>query len=167
MNAISSVQVGVAGPAVWVRVSGRGSFQNSTGLKDFAAEMTKRGHREFIIDLKDCELMDSTFMGTLAGIALRLGPQGSLRVVRPNERCRSVLRNLGLDRVFAVEENLPVLPPDAALRDAEGQPPREARRETIIEAHENLVAANPENAVRFKDVIEFLKQQDPADEPRP
>jgi hypothetical protein len=37
----------------------------------------------------------------------------------------------------------------------------EAKRETIIEAHENLVAANPDNAVRFKDVIEFLKHKDP------
>lgn len=161
------MQVGVAGPTVWVRVAGRGSFQNSTGLKDFAAEMTKRGHRDFIVDLQDCELMDSTFMGTLAGIALRLGPQGTLRVVRPNERCRSVLHNLGLDRVFAVEDNLPALPPDADLREAEGQPPRDTRRETIIEAHENLVAANPDNAVRFKDVIEFLKHRDPETEPRP
>lgn len=167
MSAVSTVQVGVAGPTVWVRVAGRGSFQNSTGLKDFAAEMTRRGHRDFIVDLKDCELMDSTFMGTLAGIALRLGPQGTLRVVRPNERCRSVLRNLGLDRVFTVEENLPAPPPGATLHDAEGHPPREAQRETIIEAHENLVAANPDNAVRFKDVIEFLKHRDPEAEPRP
>lgn len=161
------MQVGVAGPTVWVRVEGRGSFQNSTGLRDFAAEMTRRGHRDFVIDLKDCELMDSTFMGTLTGIALRLGPQGSLRVVRPNERCRSVLRNLGLDRVFTVEENLPAPPPGTSLHDAEGTPSREAKRETFIEAHENLVAANPENAVRFKDVIEFLKHGEPEAEARP
>lgn len=167
MSDVSSVQVGVAGPTVWVRVAGRGSFQNSTGLKDFAAEMMRRGHRDFVVDLKDCELMDSTFMGTLAGIALRLGPQGGLRVVRPNARCRSVLQSLGLDRVFAVETTLPAPPPGADLHDAEGSPPREARRETIIQAHENLVAANPDNAVRFKDVIEFLKHQNPETEPRP
>lgn len=152
---------------MWVRVAGRGSFQNSTGLKEFATRMTGRGHRDFIVDLADCELMDSTFMGTLAGIALKLGPAGTLRVVRANERCRSVLRNLGLDRVFAVEDNLPSTPPGAALRDADGDPPRQAERDTIIEAHENLVAANPENAVRFKDVIEFLKHQDPEPEARP
>ena len=70
MSAVSSVQVGVAGPAAWVRVDGRGSFQNSSGLKDFAAEMKQRGIRQFVIDLKSCELMDSTFLGTLAGLAL-------------------------------------------------------------------------------------------------
>jgi hypothetical protein len=57
--------------------------------------------------------------------------------------------------------------PAAPLREAEGHPPREARRETIIEAHENLVAANPENAVRFKDVIEFLQHKEPGEQARP
>jgi anti-anti-sigma factor len=160
------VQVGLDGPTVWVRVQGRGTFQNSTGLKEFAQGMTERGHREFIVDLKDCELMDSTFMGTLAGIALKLGPAGKLRVIRANDRCRSVLRNLGLDRVFTVEDTTAEAPA-APLREAEGHPPREARRETIIEAHENLVAANPENAVRFKDVIEFLQHKEPEDQARP
>lgn len=150
-----------------MRVDGRGTFQNSTGLKEFAAEMTRRGHREFVIDLRSCELMDSTFMGTLAGIAMRLGPEGNLHIVHPNARCRQVLKNLGLDRIVSVEEETTAPSPSAPLRDAEGNPPREAKRETIIEAHENLVAANPENAVRFKDVLDFLKHKEPSGEPRP
>jgi anti-anti-sigma factor len=160
------VQVGLAGPVVWVRVEGRGTFQNSTGLKEFATEMMKRDHKEFVIDLKNCELMDSTFMGTLAGIAMRLGSGGKLHVVHPNARCRQVLKNLGLDRVVSVDDDAPVGAPGEPLRDAEGNPPREAKRETIIEAHENLVAADPANAVRFKDVIDFLKHKDPSGEAR-
>lgn len=152
------MQVGLAGPAVWVRVVGRGSFQNSTGLKDFAAEMTSRGHREFIVDLEECELMDSTFMGTLAGIALKLGREGTLKVLRANPRNRKVLQNLGLDRIFSVEESPAAAAPD--LHEASAGEAREAKREAIIEAHENLVAANPANAVRFKDVIEFLKHKE-------
>jgi len=161
------VQVGIEGPNVWVRVDGRGTFQNSTGMKEFAAEMTRRGHREFIVDLRNCELMDSTFMGTLAGIAMRLGPEGKLHVVHPNARCRQVLKNLGLDRIVSVEEESPAAAPGEPLRDAEGNPPREAKRETIIEAHENLVAADPANAVRFKDVIDFLKHKEGSGEPSP
>jgi anti-anti-sigma regulatory factor len=148
-------------------VDGRGSFQNSTGLKDFAAEMTRRGLQDFVVDLKDCELMDSTFLGTLTGIALKLRPAGSLKVIRPNQRNREVLQNLGLDRIFNVVENTTVTAPAGELHDAETDLPREANRDTIIEAHENLVAANPENAVRFKDVIEFLKQKEPGDQARP
>lgn len=145
---------------MWIRVVGRGSFQNSTGLKEVAAKMSALGHHEFIIDLKDCELMDSTFMGTLAGIAIKLGDGGHIRIIRANPRNRQVLANLGLDRILSLEDTAPVPPPQGRMRNAEGHPPRRAERGAIIEAHENLVAANPENSIRFKDVIEFLKQEE-------
>lgn len=152
------MQVGVAGPAVWVRIAGRGTFQNSAGLKELAAEMMRRGHGEFIVDLAACELMDSTFLGTLTGIALGLPADGKLTVIRANERNRGVMQNLGLDRIFAVEESTPVATP-GRLEDAETIAPQTARRETIVQAHENLAAVNPENAIRFKDVLDFLQQK--------
>lgn len=152
------MQVGVAGPSVWVRIEGRGTFQNSAGLKEFAAEMTRRGHRDFIVDLATCELMDSTFLGTLTGIALGLPDGGKLTVIRANERNRGVMQNLGLDRIFAVLESTPVAAP-GRLEDAETNPPQTARREAIVQAHENLAAVNPENAIRFKDVLDFLQQK--------
>jgi anti-anti-sigma factor len=105
VNTAPSILVGTAGKTVWVRVEGKGSFLNSTGLKEFAKEMINRGHREFVIDLKSCPVMDSTFMGTLAGVALRLREigQGQLRVVKLNERNRNLLSNLGLDQLFTIE----------------------------------------------------------------
>jgi hypothetical protein len=35
---------------------------------------------------------------------------------------------------------------------------REAKEKTMLEAHEALVEADPENLAKFKDVLEFLKQ---------
>lgn len=154
------MQVGVAGPAAWIRVDGRGTFQNSAGLKQFAEEMKNRGCREFVVDLINCELMDSTFLGTLAGIALALGSEGKLIVARPNARNREVMGNLGLDRIFTVSEHAPE-PLPGTLERAEPGAPQKAQRETIVEAHENLAAASPENAVRFKDVLEFLQKKEP------
>jgi len=145
---------------VWIRVEGRGTFQNSAGLKQFAAEMQKRGHRDFIVDLVDCELMDSTFLGTLAGLALGLGENGKMTVVRPNARNRGVMENLGLDRIFTVSDHVPE-PLPGQMQRAESGALQPARRETIVEAHENLVAASPENAIRFKDVLEFLQHKEP------
>ena len=155
MGSASSVQVGLAGDTAWVRVVGRGSFQNSAGLKEFANEMTRLGHRKFVVDLKQCELMDSTFMGMLAGIALRIGDQGSVKITGANTRNRQVLTNLGLDRILTVESGSSAPPQPADLHDASAV----AGREAIIKAHENLVTVDPENAVRFKDVLEFLKDQ--------
>src|SRR5438093_13381898 len=67
----SSIQVGLRGPTVWVKVEGKGSFLNSGNLKEFAREMLDRGYRELVVELADCAMMDCTFMGTMASVALR------------------------------------------------------------------------------------------------
>lgn len=163
----SSILVGCTNKVVWVRVEGKGSFLNSSGLKEFSREMINRGHREFVVDLRNCPVMDSTFMGTLAGIALRLREigQGSLHVTNLNERNGDLLRNLGLDQLFAIDLCGIKASEEAASKPAETQPieaavvpDRSLQAQTMLEAHEALVEAAPENLTKFKDVLEYLKQ---------
>ncbi len=154
---------------MWVKVEGRGTFQVSAGLKEYTRRMIQRGHRSFVIDLADCELMDSTFMGTMAGVALRLREigSGSLTVINANARNQGLLENLGLDHLFSFD-----LPPGtlaAIPRErldpadvTRPSPDPDAQRSTMLSAHEALVEADPENEDRFKDVLELLKQEPPA-----
>lgn len=156
-----SILVGTTERVVWVKVEGKGSFLNATGLKEFAKEMTNRGFREFVVDLDRCTLMDSTFMGTLTGMALRLRELGSgeLRVIRLNERNRDLLTNLGLDQLMTLDA--PVNPPSQqAIQQALPVDPvdKHTRAETMLEAHSDLVEANPANQAKFKDVLEYLRQ---------
>src|SRR2546430_16727562 len=72
----SSIQVGVSGPTAWVKVGGKGSFLNSGNLKEFAREMLERGYRQFVVDLADRAMMESTFLGTMASGPLRLTELG-------------------------------------------------------------------------------------------
>jgi anti-anti-sigma regulatory factor len=154
----------VNGPAVWVKVEGKGSFLNSGNLKEFAQEMVNRGYREFVIDLQNCAMMDSTFMGTMAGVALRLKElgHGHLHVVHCGTRSRELLSGLGLDQIFSIHGNGSTAPDCQSLeRQAENDRAAEAKREqaqTILEAHEALCQAAPENFLRFKDVLDYLKQ---------
>ncbi len=160
----SSIQVGVNGPAVWVRVAGRGNFLNSGGFKEFARAMVNKGYREFVIDLQDCVMMDSTFMGTMAGVALRLKElgQGTLQVVHCGPRSYDLLSGLGLDQIFDIQKNGNAAPQcrllgkDGPATDAEAQKREQAG--TMLAAHEALCEAAPENLTRFKDVLEYLKQ---------
>ncbi len=161
MNTPPSILVGTTDRTVWVRVEGKGSFLNSTGLKEFAKEMTNRGYRDFVIDLRGCPVMDSTFMGTLAFIALRLRDLGDrlLSVVNANERNRDLLSNLGLDRLFLLKGADPVKEePTVQTALPETPDDKQTRAQTMLEAHEAVVEANPANAAKFKDVLEFLKQ---------
>src|ERR1700756_5935006 len=101
------IHVGVRGPTVWVKVEGKGSFLNSGNLKEFAREMLDRGYREFVVDLADCAMMDSTFMGTMASVALRLKElgQGHLHIVHCRARSQELLSGLGLDQIFDMHAN--------------------------------------------------------------
>ena len=166
VNPNSSILVGCNQKVVCIRVQGKGSFQNSTGIKQFATAMIHRGHRNFVVDLADCPVMDSTFMGTLTGVALRLREigQGEVHVINSNARNTDLLAGLGLDQILSldsasadegmyhpVEEDALTLSPEQAAD-------KKATTETMIAAHQALVDADPENFCKFKDVIDYLKQ---------
>ena len=160
----SSIQVGVRGPTVWVKVEGKGSFLNSGNLKEFAREMLDRGYREFVVDLADCAMMDSTFMGTMASVALRLKElgHGHLHIIHCGNRSQQLLSGLGLDQIFDIHSDGARGPECEALEQAtRDQSPHSRKKEeaeTMLEAHEALCEAAPENIFRFKDVLDFLRQ---------
>lgn len=169
MNPSPSILVGCNQKVVCIRVQGKGSFQNSAGVKTFATAMINRGHREFVVDLGKCPVMDSTFMGTLTGVALRLRElgHGGLHVVNSNERNVDLLQGLGLDQILSLELNGSEHPTDPEI-EAQNSAGEEALRaeplgkremtETMIAAHQALVDADRQNFTKFKDVIEYLKQ---------
>ena len=159
----SSIQVGVNGQAVWVRVEGKGNFLNSGNLKEFAREMVNRGYREFVVDLENCAMMDSTFMGTMAGVALRLKElgHGHLHVVHCGQRSRDLLTGLGLDQIFSIQSNGTAAPECEMLSGPAEMEPTVAKQQQaqqMLDAHQALVDAAPENFSRFKDVLDYLKQ---------
>jgi anti-sigma B factor antagonist len=160
----SSILVGVNGPSVWIKVEGKGSFLNSGSLKEFAREMVDRGYRQFIVDLEKCSMMDSTFMGTMAGVALRLKElgRGHLHIVHCGGRSQELLSGLGLDQIFSIRNNGMIAPECESLPGSETAASpgdrKKAQAETMLEAHEALCEAVPENLLRFKDVLEYLKQ---------
>ncbi len=166
----SSIQVGVNGAAVWVKVEGKGSFLNSGNLKEFAREMVSRGYREFVLDLENCAMMDSTFMGTMAGVALRLKElgHGHLHVIHCGQRSRELLTGLGLDQIFSIHAKGAAAPEWEVLPSPTVGTPtvqKQQQAQQMLDAHEALCEAAPENFSRFKDVLEYLKQdlqQEPA-----
>jgi len=166
VNSPSSILVGCNQKVVCIRVQGKGSFQNSAGVKRFAKAMVNRGFRDFVVDLAACPVMDSTFMGTLTGIAFRLRElgHGGLHVINSNTRNTDLLEGLGLDQILSLERGQNAAPPlngAEILADAElpSEPlDKRATTETMIAAHQALVDADPENLGKFKDVIDYLKQ---------
>lgn len=163
-----SLLVGELEDLVWIRVEGRGSFHNSPDLKAVAAHATSRGKSRLVVDLLNSPIMDSTFMGTLTGLALNLRDMagGGLLVINANERNIQLLENLGLDQIFEVDKEGQALAELRRSVDAEflGRSPASVLDKAehaahVLEAHEALAEANPANRERFRDVVSFLKSE--------
>lgn len=149
---------------VVVRLEGRASFTNSGCLQDFFAQMVGQGKTRFVLDFLHCTSMDSTFLGVLAGLALELrrkNPSGSLVVCRVGRRNLELFRNLGLHRLLTIDAS-DVPPgsdrPATALECADNRGGLEQAR-LVLDAHENLVAADPANQNKFQDVMAFLRRR--------
>lgn len=166
MSVDSPISVGVFDGFSWIRLQGKGSFQNSPALKAFGDARIAAGENRMVVDLEACTGMDSTFMGTLAGLAARLSAieGGGLMIAEPGGRNRRSLEDLGLDFLMEID------PPAAAWRgrvdairsalqaplpaDALG---RSQRGRHVLEAHENLSHINDRNARTFAGVVTLLE----------
>jgi anti-anti-sigma regulatory factor len=149
---------------VVVRLEGRACFANSACLQDFFSQMVGRGKTRFVLDFLHCTTMDSTFLGVLAGLALELrrkNPPGTVVACRVGRRNLELLRNLGLHRLLTVDASVLPLGPDrpaTALECADSRGELEQAR-LVLDAHENLVAADPANQSRFQDVMAYLRRR--------
>lgn len=154
---------------VWIRITGRGNFKCSGELKQMVQGMIGKGYYHYVLDLRSCEQLDSTFMGTITGIAQRLRQyqQAFFKVVNVSRNNQELMENLGLNQLFLIQP-LSVkseLPPDLDEHCfTESAPPVPAAdekakmQEVIVSAHEALVVVNKDNAEKFKNIFEVCSQ---------
>ena len=159
------LDVGKTDGYVWVRVKGKGSFVTSPPLKGFVERRMEGGETRFVVDLADCPAMDSTFMGTLAGLAIRLSKltDGRLELNDVCERNRKSLEDLGLDALLEIDPadsewrehvdevrgSLEPLPDEAEASDAAH----------VLDAHRKLCEASDENVKKFSTVLDMLERR--------
>lgn len=153
-----SLEVAIQGDDAYVRVSGRGSFRAGPALKQFGTGALDRGCRHLRVDLGACTGMDSTFMGVLAGLALAAQKKrGDVLLCGVSEKNATNIRTLGLSHLVKLETGATCHPP-AKGGVLSTQTDKVTLTETMLTAHETLVAVSPANLPKFKDVLAYLKE---------
>ena len=116
------------------------------------------------VDLSRCDYMDSTFIGLLVAIdrRLRKGSGGRLHVLRPSERCRELLHQMGLIELLLVED-APVDPPEH-MEEVE-KPAGRPATEFVLRAHEALMETSEEARRKFALLREELERKLRAEKP--
>ena len=151
----------------WIRCEGKGSFLNSPAVKEYGENRLEKGEKLVVVDLQECTGMDSTFMGTMAGLANKLKKQGGvLEVADAGEKNRGSLEDLGLDYFMTID------PEEAVWKGLEEKARdflktkvagisagTELHTRHILEAHKLLSDANESNEEKFSGVVSLLEEQ--------
>jgi anti-anti-sigma regulatory factor len=147
-----------------IKICGRANFASSPDFKALLSGLEQKGFKHFILELGECVLMDSTFLGVLSGFGMKLNPNGApaergIELYNPSTRVAELLENLGAAHLFKIISAPFQLPADLTPCTPEAtNPTHEEITRTSLEAHETLMRMNPENVARFKDVAQFLAE---------
>jgi anti-sigma B factor antagonist len=149
---------------VCLKIAGRANFSFSPDFKTLLTELSQKGYNRFVIDLSECVLMDSTFLGVLAGFGIKLNQAGApdqrgIELLNANARVTELLENLGALHLFKTTSGALPLPDGIPACMPESiNPSHEEITRTSLEAHQTLMSVNPDNVARFKDVTQFLAE---------
>ena len=159
----ANLSVAVCEKVAWIRIGGRASFSNSVDFKALVNGLWQKGCSHFVLDLSECLLMDSTFLGVLAGLGLKYPHNGdkdpAFELLNPNARISDLLENLGVVQLFKVVQGAPaVAEPMQSVGNSAAQRDATEVTRTCLEAHRTLMNVNPANVPKFKDVTEFLQE---------
>lgn len=137
-------------------------------MKTFGDERIAAGERCLVVDLAGCTGMDSTFMGTLAGMASRLSGKepGVLQIAEASARNRRSLEDLGLDFLMEIDpsdavwkDNLDSIRSSLKAPKSAVIPGQAQRTQHVLEAHQELSETNEKNARTFSTVINLLENE--------
>lgn len=171
------------GSMVVIRVEGLGHMALAPGLNEFVNQCFDGGCRQVLIDMADCTGIDSTFMGTMVGLAAELNSiaheenigfispahgaeagvlsdsnRAWVAVVNGSQANCDCLKTLGADRfiTLAGAKDLAGLAMDPLeTRDLS----RRERIEVIRKAHEALVETDDRNRTKFGAFLDALKAE--------
>jgi anti-sigma B factor antagonist len=162
----ANILVATVDSTVCIKLEGRANFASSVDFKRLVNGMREAGNQRFIVDLSACQIMDSTFLGMLAGLGTRLSSESlppeerPIELLNPSERVADLIDNLGVSNLFNIVscDTRPEVAYAAAGTDGTSTSKLDLSR-NCLEAHQILMDLNPDNVAKFKDVAKFFADE--------
>ena len=81
----------------------RATFQEAQEFRNILSEDINKSYLKFVVDLKECEFIDSTFLSTLVTtLKLLLGKGGNIKLSSVNSEVQSLLELTGTHHIFEI-----------------------------------------------------------------
>ena len=154
-------RVHVTPDRAFVKVLNKASYLNCEPLRIFFEEQGKKGQKRYVIDFDDCSSMDSTFLGILVSVALKIrsaADEGSISLLNLRGRNLETVCNLGIHQIANVSSDEikdEVQLENLGIKSSQSN----ANSDTIYKAHKALMNLNEKNLKVFSDVVSYLEQK--------
>ena len=159
MNKESNFQVHIGQKKDFLRVFQKASYLNCGPLRKFFEDRLKAGQLNFVIDFQECLSVDSTFLGILVGVAVKLRKtegSGILTLINLRDRNLETVKNLGIHKICEIS-SMQVSGVDQLENLHSGGNGVKACSDTIYDAHKTLMQLNEKNLKMFSDVVNYLE----------
>ena len=152
-----------------LRFHGDVRFDQCASLDAYCDRMVQDpAFRAVVIDLQSTENLDSTTLGCLARLSIRVKKLNKRvpTLICDSDNLKRVLSSMGFQDVFMIVDleayaalSLPTLPEGIEL-PAGTDLAMESTRARVIAAHKELMTMNELNAETFKDLVAALEQEE-------
>lgn len=145
----------------FIKFKGEIRYTISSSLDVFIDSLFENGtQNDFIVDLSEATLIDSTNLGLLAKLANKVNGRsgGKVTLISPNEDIYQVLQSVGFERVFVILKESDYIN-DIELKSivfCSDTDKDLAKR--MLTAHRALCALSENNHKLFKNIVMYLKQ---------
>lgn len=155
----AEILVARSGSIAQARIIGRATFKVSQEFREFGLRAWASGVQQLVLDFSQCQIMDSTFMGVLAMLAIESRGRGTILLVNASPANRALLDGLGVSRLlrFAAQP-VPQVTWESLCRAAAGTAEMGSVAGTVLDAHQTLMDVDPANVPKFRAVVDMLRQ---------
>ncbi|HXU82979.1 MAG TPA: STAS domain-containing protein [Polyangia bacterium] len=145
-----------------LRYQGRVDYPIAPAIERFAQGLFNgNGPTALVFDLRPASMLDSTNLGLLARLAVRVGEGGGHpTIVSTNDDVTDVLRSMGLATMFQISSDDPLLHEVGPGEEIPLEPTdqRDLMR-TMLEAHRVLARIDENDSAGFRAVVEGLEAE--------
>lgn len=147
----------------YIEVYGPGNMNIAPLLKDLCYAMINEKKSTIFINLENCDIIDSTFMGTLVAVQEWFGrmgiTSGKIMLLNVREELKKLLDMVGVSQIIQIlPDEIEV--PDFKLKNIDiGDVDRKEKLRVVVEAHEKLIHLNELNKEKFCRFLNLIKKE--------
>lgn len=157
----ASIQLAWAEDSAIIKWHGRGTLRESPFFKTFVTRLLdeSKGIR-VLVDLVDCEYLDSTFLGCLVGLHRRhnANHQSRFELLADGASTARLLAPCHLDKVLPIQRDVPDPDSDWTPIDWESASPEQLGQH-VMACHQLLAETPCPQAPAFRRVAEHMEEE--------